>query len=149
MSKYWKPSRNGKNDFEDVYRKYKINEISSTEGAYHCGISQIGFLKRVKDYEKNKILKYENITKEEKEKALKLMEKHIDKIKKFNIDFQEKLTDVLYRTCLYIIRHQDEIENEENLIWFSLRRKCKDIRYEKSKNKELKILNEMIEKNKI
>lgn len=144
MSKYWKVSRNGKKDFEDIYRRYKIGIISSTEGAYHCGISQIGFLKRVRIYEQDKKLKYDTTTKNEKTKAIKLMEKHIDKIKKFNFDFQEQLTDVLYRTCLYIIRNQSEIENEENLIWFSLKRKCKDIKYEKSKNKELKILDKIV-----
>lgn len=144
MSKYWKLSRNGKNDFEDIYRQYKAGIISSTEGAYHCGISQVGFLKRVRIYEQDKKLRYDITTKKEKEKAIKLMEKHINKIQKFNFDFQEKLTDVLYRTCLYIIRHQDEIENEESLIWFSLRRKCKDIRYEKTKCKELKILDKII-----
>ena len=99
---------------------------------------------KVKIYEKDKILKYDTTTEEEKNKALKLMEKHIDKIKKFNFDFQEQLTDVLYRTCLYIIRNQDEIDDEEKLVWFSLKRKCKDIRYEKSKNKELKILDKII-----
>lgn len=102
MSKYWKPSINGKKDFENVYRKYKSGLMTSTEGAYHCGI------------------------------------------KKFNFDFQEPLTDVLYRTCLYIIRNQDEIDDEEKLVWFSLKRKCKDIRYEKTKNKELKILDKII-----
>lgn len=100
----------------------------------------MGFYKRCKYYEEHSTTKYETTTKEEKEAALKLMGKHIEKIKKFNIEFQEKLTDVLYRTCLYIVRHRDEIEKEENLIWFSLKRKCKDIRYEKSKSKELKIL---------
>ena len=144
MSKYWKPSINGKKDFENVYRKYKSGLMTSTEGAYHCGISQIGFLKRVKIYEQDKSLKYDTTTEQEKNKALKLMAKHIDKIKKFTFDFQEPLTDVLYRTCLYIIRNQDEIENEEKLIWFSLKRKCKDIRYEKTKNKELKILDKII-----
>lgn len=144
MSKYWKPSINGKKDFEDIYRKYKSGLMTSTESAYHCGISQIGFLKMVKIYEKDKSLKYDTTTEEEKNKALKLMEKHIDKIKKFNFDFQEQLTDVLYRTCLYIIRNQDEIDDEEKLVWFSLKRKCKDIRYEKSKNKELKILDKII-----
>ena len=144
MSKYWKPSINGKKDFENVYRKYKSGLMTSTEGAYHCGISQIGFLKRVKIYEQDKSLKYDTTTEQEKNKALKLMAKHIDKIKKFNFDFQEPLTDVLYRACLYIIRNQDEIENEEKLIWFSLKRKCKDIRYEKTKNKELKILDKII-----
>lgn len=146
MSKYWKPSINGQKDFEDIYRKYKIGLMTSTESAYHCGISQIGFLKRVKKYEQDKSLKYDTTTEDEKNKALKLMEKHIDKIKKFNFDFQEQLTDVLYRTCLYIIRNQDEIDDEEKLVWFSLRRKCNDIRYEKSKNKELKILDEIIYK---
>lgn len=144
MSKYWKPSINGKKDFEDIYRKYKSGLMTSTESAYHCGISQIGFLKRVKIYEKDKSLKYDTTTEEEKNKALKLMEKHIGKIKKFNFDFQEQLTDALYRTCLYIIRNQDEIDDEEKLVWFSLKRKCKDIRYEKSKNKEFKILDKMI-----
>ena len=75
----------------------------------------------------------------------KFMEYDIDLTKDLFRDyFQEKLTDVLYRTCLYIIRNQDEIENEEKLIWFSLKRKCKDIRYEKAKNKELKILDKII-----
>lgn len=144
MSKYWKISRNGLKDFEDVYRQYKTGIISSTEGAYHCGISQIGFLKRIRIYEQDKRLRYDTITEEEKTKAMKLMEKHIDKIKKFNFDFQELLTDTLYRTCLYIIRNQNEIEDEEKLIWFSLKRKCKDIRYERTKNKELKILDKII-----
>ena len=144
MSKYWKPSRNGLKDFEDVYRQYKTGIISSTEGAYHCNISQIGFLKRVRIYEQDTRLRYDTTTEEEKTKAMKLMEKHIDKIKKFNFDFQELLTDTLYRTCLYIIRNQNEIEDEEKLIWFSLKRKCKDIRYERTKNKELKILDKII-----
>lgn len=75
----------------------------------------------------------------------KFMEYDIDLTKDLFRDyFQEQLTDVLYRTCLYIIRNQDEIEDKEKLVWFSLKRKCKDIRYEKSKNKELKILDKII-----
>lgn len=75
----------------------------------------------------------------------KFMEYDVDLTKDLFRDyFQEQLTDVLYRTCLYIIRNQDEIDDEEKLVWFSLKRKCKDIRYEKSKNKELKILDKII-----
>ena len=121
--------------------------MTQTECAYYLGISIMGFYKRCKYYEEHLSTKYETTTKEEKEAALKLMEKHIEKLKKFNIEFQEKLTDTLYRTCLYIVRHQDEIENEENLIWFSFKRKCKDLRYEKSKRKELNILDKPVYKN--
>ena len=69
MSKYWKPSINGEKDFEDIYRKYKSGLMTSTESAYHCGISQIGFLKRVKIYEQDKSLRYDTTTEEEKNKA--------------------------------------------------------------------------------
>lgn len=140
MSRYWKPSRNGLNDFEDVYRDYRAGKISHTEAAYHLGISTTGFSKRIRTYEKDHSLRYDKTTKEEKEQALKLMEKHIDKIKKFNIKYQDKLTDVLYRTCLYIIRNYDDIENESNLVWFSLRRKVRDLSYQEYKRNEKLIL---------
>lgn len=137
MSRWWKPSRNGKNDFEEVYYEYISGKISLTEFAYLQGISTMGVLKRIKYYKENNNCKYQKISELEYKETYKLMEQHINKIKNFDIKYQDKLTDVLYRTCLYIVRHKEEIENEENLIWFSLKRKIKDIKYEEYHSKEI------------
>lgn len=135
---FWrKKSRSGKDDFENYYFKYKNNDISLTEFAYSQNISVAGLIKRIKYYEENKSTHYKIITKQHKEKALILMGKYIYLIKNFDIKNQEKLTDVLYRTCLYIVKNKDEIRNEKAIILFSLKRKCKDLKYEEFKNKEI------------
>ena len=137
MSKWWKPSRNGENNFKDIYIQYKNGLINSTEAAYLCGITVMGFYKRVKYYEKNNSCKYQQISKQEQNQAYSLMGKHIYKLNKYNGKYQDKLEDVLFRTCLYIVRNNDKIRNVENLINFSLKRKIRDIKYEEFHSKEI------------
>ena len=140
MSKYWNPSRNGKKDFEEIYYDYKAGKITQTEAAYLQKISVPAFKKRIAYYEKNNATHYDNTTKEEKIKANKLMEKHIDKIKRFATEQQEQITDALYKTCLYIVRNRQQIKNENALIWFCLKRKARDIKYEYCNKKEITTL---------
>lgn len=139
MSRKWKRAPNGEENFINTYNLYKKGFISLTECAYLQGISVMGLWKRIRYYETYCKTNYEKVrTSKEIELMVKIYEKYTNIVEKYPIEYKAKLNECLIRTCYYILDNKEEIRDEKKLVYFSLKRKFKDLYYEKHHTKNFR-----------